>query len=89
MLWSPSRVEWINITDTSNAPSLKDWIIDILKKVREDAVTTKLSAPDIVFLADTHEDGEQLVEAAIRDTGTQFKSVFDSKDKRRDRKSVV
>jgi hypothetical protein len=83
VLWSPSRVEWINITDTSNAPSLKDWISDILKKVRADAVTTKLSAPDIVFLADTHEDGEQLVEAAIRDTGTQFQSVFDSNDKRR------
>jgi superfamily I DNA/RNA helicase len=82
-LWSPSQVEWNNTTDTSNAPSLKDWISDVLEKVRADAVTTKLSAPDIVFLADTHEDGEQLVEAAIRDTGTQFQSVFDSKDKRR------
>lgn len=82
-LWSPSHVEWNNTTDTSNAPSLKDWISDVLEKVRADAVTTKLSAPDIVFLADTHEDGEQLVEAAITNTGTQFQSVFDSKDKKR------
>lgn len=83
VLWSPSRVEWINITDTSNVPSLQDLVSDVLKKVRADAVATKLSAPDIVFLADTHEDGEQLVKAAISDTGTQFQSVFDSKDKRR------
>lgn len=82
-LWSPSRVEWVNTSDTPNLPGLKNWVVDVLEKVRADAVDTKLSAPDIVFLADTHEDGEQLVEAAISDTGTQFQSIFDSKNRRR------
>lgn len=81
-LWSPSRVEWINVSDTPNLPSLKEWVSEIFEQVRSDALSTKLSASDIVFLADTHSDGALLVQAAIGDTGTQFQSIFDT-DKQR------